>query len=181
MTEPTTIYSGDTLTWRREDLTANYPASAGWLLKYKLASSAAAIGIDAVADGDAFFISVPAATTATWAAGTYTWVGYVVKGAERFTISQGTITVKPNVASATAGLDLRSSARKALDAVNASLATYGAKAFLQEIEIADRRQRFTSAADFMAFRSKLIQEVAREEVQAGLRPRTSPRMLVRLR
>lgn len=179
--EPTTTYAGDTLSWRRDDLVSRYPALAGWQLKYKLTSAATAIAVDAVADGAAFIIDIPAAVTATWPAADYAWVAYVTNGAQRYTIGQGRLTVKANVAAASAGIDLRSSARKALDAVNASLATYGAKAYLQEIEIADRRQRFTSASDFMAFRSRLIQEVAREDVQSGARAKTNPRMLVRFR
>lgn len=180
-TEPLRVHAGDSLTWRRDDLTADYPATAGWALSYTLVNASQALSVDATADGAAFLVSVSAATTATWPPGDYTWAAAVTNGSQRTTIGQGRLTVLPNVAGAQGGLDVRSPARQALDAVNAALATYGAKAYLQEIQTGDRRQKFATAADFMAFRSRLVREVAQEEVAAGLRPSGSNRLLVRFR
>ena len=180
-TEPARVHAGDSLTWRRDDLTADYPATAGWALTYTLVSATKAITIGASADGAAFQVSVPAADTAAWPAGDYTWAAAVSLGVQRTTIAQGRLTVLPNVAGATGGLDVRSPARMALDAVNLALANYGAKAYLQEIQTGDRRQKFATPGEFMAFRSRLITEVAREEVAAGIRPQGSNRLLVRFR
>jgi hypothetical protein len=180
-TEPTRVHAGDSLTWRREDLTADYPANAGWSLSYTLISHSRAFQVPAVADGTAFAVTVDAATTATWPAGDYTWAAAVTLGAQRNTIAQGRITVLPNLAGAVGGLEVRSPARQALDAVNAALASYGAKAYLQEIQTGDRRQRFNTPAEFLAFRSRLEAEVRREEVASGARPSGSNRLLVRFR
>lgn len=179
--EPARVHAGDSLTWRREDLTADYPATAGWVLSYKLISSARSIAVTATADGAAFAIAVPASTTAIWAAGDYIWVAAVTLGAERTTVGQGRLTILPNLAGASGGLELRTPARQALDAVNAALASYGAKAYLQEIQTGDRRQRFNTPADFLAFRSRLEAEVRREEVAAGTRPTGTNRLRVRFR
>lgn len=178
-TEPTRLHAGDSAAWRREDLT-DFPASAGWVLSYRLISAAASYGITANASGDAFAVTVNASTTATWAAGEYQWAASVALGAERYTVATGRLTVLPNLAAVTGGLDTRGPARKALDAVNATLASYGAKAYLQELEINGRRQRFVSPADFMAFRSRLIREAAAEEAASGVRPARQNRLLVRL-
>jgi hypothetical protein len=180
-TEPTRAHAGDSLTWRRDDLTADYPATAGWSLTYTLVSPTKSISVAAAADGDAFLVTVAASATAGWPAGDYTWAAAVTNGAQRTTIGQGRITVLPNVAGALGGLDVRSPARQALDAVNAALASYGAKAYLQEIQTGDRRQKFSTPGEFMAFRSRLMREVAQEDVAAGLRPSGANRLLVRFR
>jgi hypothetical protein len=180
-TEPTRVHAGDSLTWRRDDLTAQYPATAGWALSYTLISASRVINIATTPDGDAFAVSVAASATAGWPAGDYTWAAAVTLGAQRSTIAQGRITVLPNLAGAVGGLDVRSPARQALDAVNTALASYGAKAYLQEIQTGDRRQRFNTPSEFMAFRSRLMAEVSREEAAAGMRPTGTNRLLVRFR
>ena len=92
------------------------------------------------------------------------------------------MVVKANLAAASTS-DTRSTARQALDAVNAALAAYGAKAYLADISIAGRRQTFRSPAEFLAFRSKLKAEVAAEDnaerIANGLAPRN--KLLVRFR
>jgi hypothetical protein len=179
--EPTRAHAGDSLTWRRDDLVVDYPATAGWVLSYKIISASHAISVTAAADGAAHLVTITAATTAGWPPGEYTWVAAVTQGAHRSTIGQGRLAVLPNLAGASGGFDVRTAARKALDAVDAALASYGAKAYLQEIQTGDRRQRFNTPADFMAFRSRLQAEVRREEAAAGLRPAGSNRLLVRFR
>lgn len=179
-TEPSAITAGDTVAWRREDLT-DYPATT-WTLAYKLVSASTAIAITASADGALFAVAITAATTAAYTAGTYTWVATVTNGSTRYTVDTGTIVVKPNLAAASS-YDTRSNAKKALDAVDAALAAYGAKAYLQSIQIGDRQQQFRDPSEFMAFRSQLMVEVAAEvnaeRIANGLAPRN--KLLVRFR
>lgn len=180
-TEPLSHTAGDTLAWRRDDLT-DYPAAAGWVLSYRLIGVDQNIGIAATGDAQGHAISQSAAATSSWKPGRYQWVASVAHAdGRRFTVGRGAITIEPNLAGSTAPRDLRGDARKALDAVNAALASYGAKAYLQEIQLGERRQRFASPSAFMAFRARLQREVAREEAAAGLRPRPSTSLLVRLR
>lgn len=166
-TEPLALNAGDTLAWRKT--LADYPASAGWVLAYVLLSAAQRFTITAVADGATHAISVPAATTATYNPGTYTWVATVTKGAERYTIRKGTLQIAPDLAAAgTATFDARTSARKALDAANSALENYGNKAYLQGFEIAGRKQQFHTPGEFLSYRAKLVAEVAREDNAARI-------------
>lgn len=171
-TEPGRVTAGDTITWLKA--LSDYPASAGWVLAYTLINSAAKITITATASGADHLATVAAATSAAWGAGTYTWVAVVTKAAERYTVGSGVIIVAPNLAAATT-YDTRSSAKKALEAVNTLLETYGSKAYLHSYEISGRKQQFQTPGDFLAFRSKLQAEVAREDnaarLAAGLAPR----------
>lgn len=180
MTMQTTLTAGDTLSFTT--VTPDYPASAGWSMVYKLIPRTAStvISLSSSASGDDHLLQASATTTATWATGAYTWVGYVIKGSERYTLESGSLTISADPGVVT-GLDLRSSARKALDAVNLLLESYGAKAYLQEFEINGRRQRFASPGDFLAFRSKLMAEVAREDNAARIRAGLSPRNQISVR
>jgi hypothetical protein len=164
-TEPSRVTAGDTVAWLKS--LAEYPASASWVLSYTLINSTAKITITATASGVNHAVSVPAATTAAWGAGTYTWMAVVTKAAERYTVGQGSLVIAPNLAAQTT-FDTRSSAKKALEAVNALLESYGSKAYLQGYEINGRRQQFQSPGDFLAFRDKLKAEVAREDNAARL-------------
>lgn len=172
LTEPSRITAGDTVSWLK--CLSDYPATSAWVLSYTLINSATKITFTASASGADHLVSIAAATTAGWAAGSYTWVAVATKAAERYTVGQGSITIAPNLAAATT-FDTRSTAKKALEAVNLALESYGAKAYLQSYEIAGRKQQFNSPGDFLAFRSKLIAEVAREDnaarIAAGLAPR----------
>lgn len=161
MAAPSTATCGDTLTWLTS--LADYPASAGWVLTYTLVPTTGAVrSITCTAEGDDHRATAAAATTAGWSAGVYTLVGAVAKAGQRFTVEQQSITLQPNLAGATTGQDTRSAARQALEAVDAALRTYGNKAFLQSVTYGDRSQTFRSAGDFLAFRSRLQAEVARE-------------------
>lgn len=163
---PTAITAGDTITWSRS--LSNYPASAPWALKYRLANASAIIDIAASAIGNDHQISIDAATSATFAAGNYDWQEYVENGTERYTIATGRITILPNLAAQTAGFDNRSTARKTLEAIDAALLAQGANAWTLEYQIDDRQMKFRSVADFMALRSKLQQEVRAEERAARI-------------
>lgn len=179
-TEPLFIQAGDTVAWTRN--LADYPASA-WDLKYRLINAAAKIDITAVADGDTHSVTVAAATTATWAAGEYTWQAYVEGGSsERYTVASGRLTIKPDLAAKAAAFEARSTARKALDDTRAALATWiASNGQVQEYEIAGRRMKYSSIADIQGRIQLLEREVAREEsaekLAAGLQP--PRRVLVR--
>lgn len=175
---PSTLRAGDTLadTFSLGD----YPATS-WVLSFTLINATAKVTINCGASGDDHALSVAAATTAGYAPGAYSWVAHVTgPGSARYTLSSGSVEVLPNMAAAST-YDSRSNARKALDAVEAALATYGAKAYLQSISIGDRAQSFRDPGEFMAFRDRLRLEVQREDnaerMRQGLAPKN--RLLVR--
>lgn len=162
MAAPSTATAGDTLTWLTS--LSSYPATSSWVLTYTLIpTSGAARTITCTAEGADHRATASATTTASWTAGTYTLVGAVAKGAERYTVEQGSLILLPNLAAATTGQDLRTPAKQALDDMDAALRTYGAKAYLQSMALGDRAKTFRSPAEFMAFRSQLQAEVAREQ------------------
>lgn len=170
--EPVAVRAGDTLSWRKS--LGEYPASSSWVLTYTLINSLAKITIAASADGDDHLVIVPAATSANYTAGRYSWVSHVTKAAERHTIATGVMEVLPNLAAATT-YDNRTPARQALDDVEAALRTYGTKAWMETYTVGGRSQKFRSIDEFMAFRDRLKAEVAREEalqqLQEGLAPK----------
>ena len=171
-TEPSRITAGDTVTWLKS--LSDYPANSGWVLSYTLINATSKISITASGLDADHLVNVAAATSAAWTAGTYTWLAVVTQGAERYTVGQGSVTIAPNLA-AVSTYDTRTTAKKALEAVNTLLETYGSKAYLAGYEIDGRKQNFQTPGDFLAFRSKLIAEVAREDnatrIAAGLAPR----------
>ena len=88
---------GFSLAFRRT--LADYPASAGWVLKHRLllrSSAGTAIEFASTAEGDAHAIVVPAATTATWAPGQYSFVAWVELGADVHQVEQGSVELVVN-------------------------------------------------------------------------------------
>jgi len=171
-TEPSRVTAGDSISWLKS--LPDYPADASWVLAYTFINSASKISLTATASGADHLVTVTAAASALWVAGTYTWQATATKTTQRYTVDSGSLVVAPNLAAQTT-FDSRTSARKALDAVNLLLETYGSKAYMHSYEINGRKQQFQSPGDFMAFRSMLEAEVAKEDnatrLAAGLTPR----------
>jgi hypothetical protein len=161
---PSTVQAGDTLA--QTYVLEQYPAP-GWVLTFTLISAAAKYTLAATNDGGAHALQASAAATAAWAPGTYAWVAHVASGGQRVTLNSGDVLIKPDLAAA-ATYDARTPAKKALDAVDAALAAYGAKAYIQTIQVGERQHTFVSPADFLKFRDQLRTEVQREESAARM-------------
>lgn len=175
---PAAIRAGDTLSalWQLSD----YSAADGWVARLTLINSGARYQANATASGADHALAVPAATTAVWAAGTYSWSIDATLSGARHTVATGSVQVLPDLAAATT-LDTRSNYRKALEAAEAALATHGARAYLSGIEVGERKQTFANPGEFLAFISRLRAEVQREDnaerMSQGLAPRN--KLLVR--
>lgn len=113
--EPIEIVAGDTLQWKRNDL-SDYPSST-WTLTYYLVGSTK-YTITATADGTGYKIEVSSTTTATWTPGNYWLEGFVSKTGERYQIFYGTVKIRPNLEAQTT-YDGRSHCKKVLDAIEA--------------------------------------------------------------
>jgi hypothetical protein len=140
--EPAEVRAGDTVTWQKT-LDA-YPAGT-WVLYYRLINATAKIDITAIASGDAHLVSVLPTTSDDWTAGEYAYVAWVISGADRVTVAQGKITVLPNLAAvATAGFDLRTQAKKMLDAIDAALLSLssGERLAVVEAEVNTRHFKY---------------------------------------
>ena len=161
--EPTTANAGDTWRWTRT--LADYPASAGWALSYTLINGTTKITINASASGDAHAVTVSAATTAGYTAGTYDWRARVTKAGEVYTVGEGRLTVRNAYAGST--FDARSHARKTLEAIEAVIEGRASSSTL-EYSIAGRSLKHIPAADLLALRDRYRAEVKREDAAAAV-------------
>ena len=166
------IRVGDTLDFTTT--LVDYPASAGWVLTYRLIPrvSGTPISIGGTASGDDHRTSAVASTTATWAAGEYSWVGYVDLAGEHYVVDEGTVTLLPNLATASA-YDGRSKAAKALEDAETALASFQATGGrVKRYSIAGREMEFDNAGDILTlvsyWRIQVTQEAAAAAVSKGL-------------
>lgn len=161
--EPTTANAGDTWRWSRT--LADYPASAGWALSYTLINGTAKITINASALGDDHAVTVSAATSAGYTAGSYDWRARVSRAGEIYTVGEGRITVRNAFGGAT--FDARTHARKTLEAIEAVIEGRASSATL-EYSIAGRTLKHIPMADLLSLRDKYRAEVAREDAAAAV-------------
>lgn len=160
---PAQVTAGDTIAWKIT--LADYPASAGWVLTYALASAAVQIAITASASADDHLVSVAAATSAAYVPGTYSWQAYVTKTTERYMVDSGTIQVLPNLAVQSGGFDGRSHAKKTLDALEAWIE--GHDMAVADYQIAGRAMKYHSIPDLLKLRDTYTAEVRGEVLKAS--------------
>lgn len=165
--EPTSLRAGDTWTWRREDL-GDYPASAGWTLKYYFRNATHKFDLTATADGDAYAVTVAKADTGK-TPGWYDWLAVVESDTERHEVDAGRLHVLPNLAT-DAVYDARSFARKMLEYVEAALLDRATSDQLDLINaaLADRSLGRDKSA-LMTLRAHFRQEVRTEDNRERVR------------
>lgn len=177
----TQIIAGDTLNYSTQVL--DYPASAGWALKVRLAprgtavGSGAAVTLTATSAGDVFTAQAAASLTATWAPGAWGWATWVEKAGERYTVAQGQITVVPDSANLAGGTDTRTHAERTLEAIEAVIEGTAGRAH-QEYEVSGRRLKFTPIAELLVLRDRYRAEVRSQRAAASGLP--NGKLLVRL-
>lgn len=158
------LTAGDTLNYTAS--VPGYPASEGWVLTLRLVpqGAGAALSVAATASGDEFLVQVAAGTTAGWPAGVYTYAAYVQDAGAtvRHTVEVGKFTVRPDPVAAESGLDMRSHARRVLEAVEAVLEGRATQAH-SEYVIGGRQLKFIPMADLLALRDKYRGEVWAED------------------
>lgn len=166
--EPSSIIAGDTVKWLKSF--ADYSALDGWSLEYRLINKNHHIDIVATAQGADFLITVAASVTANWVADEYAYRAQVKKADEVYTVSQGTIIVKPtfNVNN----LDTHSNARQIYEGlITAYKSATVERAFVQEYEIAGRRMRFFNQAEWIKmidyWKSQVVAEERAEKIAQG--------------
>lgn len=121
--EPTEIYVGDLVRWRRTDLSATYDPTL-YTLKYslRLASSAGTeIEITATSDATGFYVDESSVTTDDWAPGEYHWQAYITRIAdgERVLVDRGRVLLLVNLDTTTD--DPRTHAEKMVALLEAAL------------------------------------------------------------
>ena len=160
--EPARLVAGDTLKFTKT--LPEFPADEGWVLGYTLVSAANRYTFSGTASGSDYLVNVSAATTATWVAGDYAYRAQVSQAGEVYTVAEGRLTVAPAFGAAT---DARSTARRALEAVEAYLADPNNLAAAQ-YQIAGRDLRRYTLPELWTHRDRLKAEVVREDAAAGL-------------
>ena len=162
---PASLRAGDTWKWTRT--LADYPAGT-WTLKYRFKNATTGFEIVATASGTDHAITVAAATTAAYAAGTYTVIGWVESGAEKYTVDTGTAKVTPDYrsGSASTALDDRSHARKTIAAIESWIESRDLA--VAEYEIAGRRMKYIPIAELLRLRNRYKNEIAAEDAAAAL-------------
>jgi hypothetical protein len=116
--------------------------------------------LQAVADGAQHRISVDAPTTASWTPGEYWYSVRATNGGTVHQVEEGTITVRPDLASASAGYDGRGHAEKVLAAIEAVLENRASQD-QQSYTINNRSLQRTPIGDLLKLRSFYRAEVAR--------------------
>jgi hypothetical protein len=149
------------LTFQASAAFAAYPAPE-WTLTAHLRGPGQ---IDLQADAAGVF-SATAATTATWAAGTYWYSMRATSGADVLEVATGQLVVKPDLAAAAAGFDGRSQNERALDAINAVLEKRASQD-QQRYVIKDRELWRTPIADLLKLKTHYQAAVRRERNAAA--------------
>jgi hypothetical protein len=167
-TEPTSLRAGDTWRWLRT--LDDYPAT-DWTLKYRFRHpTLAGFEIVASASGSDHSVTVSAATSAGYGAGTWAWVAWVEGGSsEKYTVDQGTVEIAADfrAAAASATLDTRSHARKVLAAIEAVIENR-ATLDQEEYTIAGRSLKRTPAGELLKLRLRYLNEVRNEQAAERL-------------
>lgn len=118
--EPTELTAGDS--WQWDKTLGDYRPTDGWALEYVLVGAMPfAINVTnarLVVSGDTYQVRVPAADTASLAAGAYRFAAYVSKAGDRFEILRTAVAVRANIATLTDG---RTVAEKELAIVDAAI------------------------------------------------------------
>lgn len=177
MTIPTSITAGDTYS-QRVDL-AEYPASAGWVLKERLIPRAGGpvVEITGTADGDTHVLAAAAAATAAWVPGDYGVARWAEKAGESHVVEQGQTAIAPDPRTMLGATDTRSQAEIALAAAKAARDAWNPTQ--RRYRIGDREMEFNSPGAIAEHISKLEAEVKREQAaQAMAAGRPNPRKLL---
>lgn len=168
MGSPDSFRAGDSVSWT-VSLPA-FPASAGWAVLYRLLTPAGvASDITTTADGDDHVVTLSASDTSHWAAGTGTLVCIATKGAERKTVDSKTVTLLPDLGHV-GTFDGRSRNQKALDDLEAALATYAAdgKGHVAEYLVAGRTMKFRTVEEIQALIAHYRRQVVKERAALAL-------------
>lgn len=172
------IYAGDTLEFGLN--VPDYPPSAGWTLRQRYVprfTTPTQLPIDRTATAGPvlvggvsydYAITATPATTAGWAPGQYGWHTWVERAGVRVTLEGtqfvGELTVLPDPATATAGVDTRSQAQRALDDARAALAAWTPT--YRKHQVGDRAVEFNAVSEIQALVRYWQAEVDKERAIA---------------
>jgi len=165
------LQAGDTLAWTESD--ATYPAPS-WILKYRLTNSSTALTLTSTASETNHAFSISHAASKLWTAGKYKFTRFVVNqaGTEIHTLDTGTLEIKAYLLE-TASSDVRTHAKKVLDAIEAVLESRATKE-QESISIAGRSLVRMSLEELIKarnnYRWEVQNEIKAEKIAQGIDP-----------
>jgi hypothetical protein len=176
---PKLVYAGDTVIFDVPAFTNSVGTqidSGTYTLKWYARTNVNHEGatITGSAQGDGWRITVPAATTTDFDAGTWTWQAVASYSTEQYTAGRGQFTVKATaVYSGQPGaFDDRSRAEVDLEKVETAIRTLAAGGMVQEYTIGGRNLKRYKMGELLQLRDNLKAEVDRErraeKVRQGL-------------
>lgn len=164
--EPQSFTAGDTVTWKRSDLSADYPADE-WTLVYRFRPEGATTSktVTCTNDNGDFLALISATESATYDAGVYHWSAYATRTSDsaRVTVGTGLARVDADPANSTA--DPRSHAAKVLAALDA-LIEGRATNDVQSYAIAGRSLTRMSMDELLRWRATYREQVRAERAVA---------------
>lgn len=158
---PSTLTAGDSVEWTIS--LPDYPAPT-WTLTYYLVKNGKQIVITGsqYSSSDEHHLIVSASTTAEWEPGTYSYQAKVSNGIDRKDAGSGTVLIEADFAQKSSGYDDRSTARVALEAVEAIMKN-GLFTPHKQYQIAGRAMEFRDFEELLTARDRFRAEVRTEE------------------
>lgn len=170
--EPSTLVLGDYWAWKRDDLADTYPIGS-YALTYEFHEDSGGGGIHkftltATEANDTYYIEAASSSTTGYAIGDYIWEAYITKASDsnRVMVDSGRTTITQNLADTNA--DLRSHAKKVLDAIEAVIENR-ASMDQSSMSIAGRSLSRMSINELMLFRDRYKAEYLKEIKLARIR------------
>ena len=170
--EPNELVVGDYWAWRRDDLASDYPPDS-YALTYEFHEDSGGGGnhkftITATEADNTYYIEVPTTTTDDYIAGDFIWSAYITRSSDsaRIQIDTGRTKITANLADT--NVDLRSHAKKVLDAIEAVIegrATIDQSSF----SLGGRSLSRMSVDELMTFRDRYRAEYLKEIKLARIR------------
>lgn len=162
MNEPTTIIAGNTYEWYATS--GDKTPEEGYTLEYVLTGPSTGSITGSTYDTQTFYVKATATFTAALTAGTYTMYGLLSDGTDRFTYSTTVLDVKANPATAGAGYDARSHARRTLDLIKTAIENITPDGVVS-LSIAGRSKTNYSIGELLKLKSYYEAEVEREAAE----------------
>ncbi len=151
------------------DTYADYPESAGWVLKTSFTprSGSTRFVLTATAEGDSYRTTALPSVTATWVAGEYTLHQWVEKAGQRVTLATAPITLLPDPNAVATDVSFRSHAERTLSMIEAMIEGKATRD-VQEYSINGRMMKHIPIAELLKLRATYSAEVAAERRAKGL-------------
>lgn len=147
-----------------------YSGSDGWSLHYAFRGPSG-FELEAQWDGSQYVVAVTAKDSAKWWPGDYVYSWFVLKGDDRKTLGKGQLKILEDLSTSTA-TDVRSHAKRMLDAIEATLEKRATKD-QQSYEVDGKKLERIPVDQLIKLQNIYKRAYRKEQEAAGLVPRRS--------